>query len=90
MGLFVRSLISFGYSKELSYLIHGFYLITPLKDILKLEEYPKENNLFRVKFIDGWNCLQIFNGDLLIEFDSIEKYIQNLEIEKFNFYGVKL
>ena len=84
------SLIYFGYSKDLSYEIHDIDLIIPLEDILKLKKYFEENKLFKIEFIEGWNSLQIYNNDLLIEFDPIEKYIENLQTDEFNFYGIKI
>jgi len=76
------------YTKDLDMEINDADFLIPMKDHKKLLSMIKKSKI-KYNYVEGWDCIQIFDGDLMIEFDPIERY--HIEkFEKIKFGDIKL
>ena len=77
-----------GYSKDFEMDVNDVDFLIPEENYDSLLSILKEKNI-KYNYVDGWDCIQIFKGKLMIEFDPLGKYPIN-NFQKIDFGDFKL
>lgn len=77
-----------GYSKDFEMNVNDIDFLIHKNTYDSLLSVLKENNI-KYNYVDNWDCIQIFKDDLIIEFDSIERYPSN-NFQEIDFGDFKL
>lgn len=83
------SLTYFGYMKDKNIAVNDIDLLIPENSFKKIIKILEEKNI-RYNYSAEWHTLQVFDGNLKIEFDSIDFWQKDLpkDFEEFDFDGL--